>query len=707
MGRTTSVDSQVGSLMSHHMLKMRWTDPSGGGLADLPAWGGMQLIVVGDFFQLPPVPNLKREGGSGENDGNYWGRRDTLYRNDELREEDSEDVVGAHGAYAFQSRSWNRTGFRTVELRTVRRQDRDDGLFGLLNAMREGRTDDLEVGVHRAVLSGLRSPLPVREDGLKPTELHATNEVVDEINDRELNLLPGDKIVFRTRDEVTLDDEYKSRLLKKYRLGEVAHMPHLWACVEKMAAPEWLRDARSELSALQARKKLLLAEENFGELIILQPKMKALMEEIERMELEEEDKVKITESSISDFLQHTDLANGLNAPTILEHVQKFQKQLVEDYAALCQHADKRFFHADCRAAEETEFKEKAQVMLIWNLDLDDKLANGSRGVVAGFFRAPMYREMLRAELKRRSPPEKPKNVEGQAQNGRPCSTEGETSGQKVDERPQMNSDEVSCSPDTSDAKQTSNSLSPVSNSGQLNPDEASNAENSAKMGSINCFEAEVEKKIRHVLSLMKTDSIQRELASVDMLEEKGEKYAIKTFPCVKFREGQVRIIVPQPFQKEFRGCGRATRWQIPLVLAWAVTIHKSQGMTIDWLRVDLIGCFSPGQAYVACSRGRGIDSMHVKNFSVEEIKTSAVVRSFYEALHEGRPAELPTWVDGIAAEDVGERLKNIYRNELCKGCKGACGVNRVKNGGPNHGRWFLFCKEKYRYTQGHTWRYLT
>jgi len=58
----------------------------------------------------------------------------------------------------------------------------------------------------------------------------------------------------------------------------------------------------------------------------------------------------------------------------------------------------------------------------------------------------------------------------------------------------------------------------------------------------------------------------------------------------------------------------ATRTQIPLILSWAMTIHKSQGQTIERLRVDLSKCFMAGQVYTALSRASDPRYLHIVNF---------------------------------------------------------------------------------------------
>lgn len=73
----------------------------------------------------------------------------------------------------------------------------------------------------------------------------------------------------------------------------------------------------------------------------------------------------------------------------------------------------------------------------------------------------------------------------------------------------------------------------------------------------------------------------------------------------------------------------ASRVQIPLMLAWAISVHKAQGMTIPDLEVSFQGIFEYGQAYVALSRATSLEGLHLQSYDRKAVRAHELVKEFY------------------------------------------------------------------------------
>jgi len=109
----------------------------------------------------------------------------------------------------------------------------------------------------------------------------------------------------------------------------------------------------------------------------------------------------------------------------------------------------------------------------------------------------------------------------------------------------------------------------------------------------------------------------------------------KSHPVVEFANGKILTIAPEEwviekFDEEKKIMkSEAGVTQIPLILAWAMTIHKSQGLTLDKIYCDLSDVFSPGQAYVALSRARSLSGVFIDSINFNKISSSPEAVRFY------------------------------------------------------------------------------
>ena len=83
------------------------------------------------------------------------------------------------------------------------------------------------------------------------------------------------------------------------------------------------------------------------------------------------------------------------------------------------------------------------------------------------------------------------------------------------------------------------------------------------------------------------------------------------YPVVRTRGGKRILAEPSKWKIDENGKERASVTQVPLKLAWAMTVHKSQGMSLDAAVIDLSKAFEYGQGYVALSRLRNLSGLHL------------------------------------------------------------------------------------------------
>ena len=127
-----------------------------------------------------------------------------------------------------------------------------------------------------------------------------------------------------------------------------------------------------------------------------------------------------------------------------------------------------------------------------------------------------------------------------------------------------------------------------------------------------------------------------ELTSGDMICNGSQGVVIRfndaKIPVVKYTNGYEMAMNYHFWESdEIPGIGIS---QVPLILAWAITIHKSQGATMDYAEIDIgSGVFECGQTYVALSRVKSLEGLYLTSFDASKILINKKVREFYDNLN--------------------------------------------------------------------------
>lgn len=107
---------------------------------------------------------------------------------------------------------------------------------------------------------------------------------------------------------------------------------------------------------------------------------------------------------------------------------------------------------------------------------------------------------------------------------------------------------------------------------------------------------------------------------------------VSDIPKVRFLNGEERIIEQNVWEVEENDKKILRAQQIPLKVAYAISIHKSQGCSLDYAEIDLSGVFEYGQSYVALSRVKSLEGLSIIDINYDYIQAHPKATAYYESL---------------------------------------------------------------------------
>ncbi len=122
-------------------------------------------------------------------------------------------------------------------------------------------------------------------------------------------------------------------------------------------------------------------------------------------------------------------------------------------------------------------------------------------------------------------------------------------------------------------------------------------------------------------------------------------------PVVRLASGRNITVQQHSWKLEEDGKVKAEVVQLPLRLAWAITIHKSQGMSLDSAEIDLSKSFTPGMGYVALSRVRSLDGLYLIGINRMALQMHPQIYSFDTELRQASQAL------AVFTEETGDEVE--------------------------------------------------
>ena len=147
-------------------------------------------------------------------------------------------------------------------------------------------------------------------------------------------------------------------------------------------------------------------------------------------------------------------------------------------------------------------------------------------------------------------------------------------------------------------------------------------------------------------------------------------------PVVKTRSGRRIVAEPMDWAMEDGGKVLAKVTQVPLRLAWAITVHKSQGMSLDAAVMDLSAVFEFGQGYVALSRVRSLEGLHLLGWNEKTFQVHPAVAEADVTWRE-QSAEAGRLFGTMAKNELQQMQENFLR---------VCGVQKKVKTGKSEGK---------------------